>query len=259
MPLSSEQRSDIERAFAEHSVLSFRGQSLDIEQFEAFALQLGTYGETPFITPVEGHPNVLRVQREADEAGPLFGSGWHSDWSFQAEPPGPTLLYGVEVPPAGGDTAFTNQCLAYDALSEGMQRLLDGVNGVHSARRSYGPSGTFGRPDPQAAMHIQGGEEALATQLHPLVRVHPVTGRKSLFVNEVYTIGIEDMHAAESGPLLRFLFEHCKQVQFTCRVRWEAGTLTMWDNRVVQHFAIDDYAGHRREMLRITLAGEAPL
>ena len=137
--------------------------------------------------------------------------------------------------------------------------MLEPLRGVHSARRSYGPQGTFGTNDPDASMDIHGGEEALATQLHPLVRTHPVTGRKALFINDVYTIGIEDMHPAESAPLLRFLSDHSRQISFTCRVRWEPGSLTMWDNRVAQHFAIDDYAGHRREMLRITLAGEPPV
>lgn len=166
---------------------------------------------------------------------------------------------GHDVPPTGGDTVFTNQYLAYETLSDGMKRLLDGVNAVHSARRSYGPQGVFGRPDPNAAMHIQGGEEALATQTHPIVRTHPVTNRKLLFVNDVYTIGIEDMNRAESQALLGYLFDHSKQVALTCRVRWQPGTVTMWDNRCVQHHAIDDYAGHRREMYRITLAGEIPV
>ncbi len=258
-PLTAEARSEIDEAFARHVVLCFRDQQLDLDRFEALALELGEFGDTPFITPVDGHPNVLRLLRQADEQGPLFGSGWHSDWSFQECPPSATMLYGVDVPPSGGDTAFTNQYRAYETLSDGMKRLLDGLNAVHSARRSYGPSGTFGRPDPASSMDIRGGEAALATQLHPLVRTHPVTGRKTLFVNDVYTIGIEDMHPAESAPILDYLFAHSRRIDFTCRVRWEPGTLTMWDNRVTQHYAIDDYAGHRREMYRITLAGERPV
>lgn len=249
----------VRAAFAEHVVLCFRDQQLDIDRLEALALRLGEFGETPFITPIESHPNVLRLVREANEAGPLFGSGWHSDWSFQDAPPSATMLYGVDVPPVGGDTAFTNQYLAYESLSAGMQRILDGLNAVHSAQRSYGPQGTFGRNDPTSSMDIRGGESALATQLHPLVRTHPVTGRKALFVNDVYTIGIEDMRSEESKPLLDFLFAHSRRIDHTCRVRWEPGTLTMWDNRVTQHYAIDDYAGHRREMYRITLAGEVPV
>ena len=140
-----------------------------------------------------------------------------------------------------------------------MKRMLDGVNAVHSARRSYGPQGVFGRPDPKAAMHIQGGEEALATQCHPIVRTHPATGRKLLFVNDVYTIGIEDMSGPESKALLGFLLEHSRQVSFLCRVRRQQGTVTMWDNRCVQHHAISDYSGQRREMYRVTLAGEVPV
>jgi len=257
-PLDAATAVAIEAAFAEHMVLAFRDQNLTIDQLEAFALQLGEFGGTPFITPVDDHPNVLAVVREADEAGALFGGSWHSDWSFQAAPPSATILYGHQVPPAGGDTVFTNQYLAYETLSSGMKRMLDGVRAVHSAQRSYGPQGVFGQPDPRAAMHIQGGEEALATQSHPIVRTHPVTGRKLLFVNDVYTIGIEDMSGPESKALLGFLLEHSKQVSFLCRVRWEQGTLTMWDNRCVQHHAINDYPGQRREMYRVTLAGETP-
>ncbi|MFT4597621.1 MAG: taurine dioxygenase [Paracrocinitomix sp.] len=258
-PLDGATTTAVEAAFAEHMVLAFRGQELTVEQLEAFALQFGTFGDTPFITPVDGHPNVLAVIREADEAGALFGGSWHSDWSFQSAPPSATILYGHEVPPAGGDTVFTNQYLAYETLSDGMKRMLDGVNAIHSAQRSYGPQGVFGRPDPDAAMHIQGGEEALATQVHPIVRTHAVTGRKLLFVNDVYTIGIQDMNGPESNALLGYLFQHSKQVSFLCRVRWEPGTVTMWDNRCVQHHAINDYPGQRREMHRVTLAGEIPV
>ncbi len=257
---SSEQVTQVQDALANHAVLVFRDQQLDIDSFEALALMLGDFGDTPYITPVgDGHDNVLRVMREADEDGPLFGSGWHSDWSFQAQPPSATLLYAVEVPTSGGDTAFINQALAYEALSPAMAELLEPLRAVHSARRSYGPSGTFGRPDPNSSMDIHGDQSAVQEQSHPLIRTHPATGRKILFVNEVYTVGIEGMKSAEAKALLNFLLEHSNQVQFTARVRWQPGTLTMWDNRQVQHFAIDDYAGHRREMLRITLAGEPPV
>jgi taurine dioxygenase len=258
-PLDGATTAAIEAAFAKHLVLAFRDQQLIVDQLEAFALQFGSFGDTPFITPLDDHPNVLAVVREADEAGALFGGSWHSDWSFQPAPPSATILYGHEVPPAGGDTVFTNQYLAYETLSDGMKRMLNGVNAIHSAQRSYGPQGVFGRPDPNAAMHIQGGEEALATQTHPIVRTHPVTGRKLLFINDVYTIGIEDMNGPESSALLGYLLEHSKQVSFLCRVRWQPGTLTMWDNRCVQHHAINDYPGQRREMYRVTLAGEIPV
>ena len=258
-PLDGVTTTAIEAAFAQHMVLAFRDQELTVEQLEAFALQFGSFGDTPFVAPVDGHPNVLAVIREADEAGALFGGSWHSDWSFQSAPPSATILYGHEIPPAGGDTVFTNQYLAYETLSDGMKRMLDGVNAVHSAQRSYGPQGVFGRPDPNAAMQIQGGEEALATQVHPIVRTHAVTGRKLLFVNDVYTIGIQDMNGPESKALLDYLFEHSKQVSFLCRVRWEPGTVTVWDNRCVQHHAINDYPGQRREMYRVTLAGEIPV
>ena len=258
-PLSEGELSAIEDAFARHLVLVFRDQDLGIDGLERFALQFGPFGETPFITPVDDHPNVLRVVREADEKGALFGGSWHSDWSFQTCPPSATILYAKDVPAHGGDTAFTNQYLAYETLSPGMKRMLEGVNAVHSAQRSYGPGGTFGRPDPESSMDIHGNEQALETQLHPLVRTHPTSGRRALFINDVYTVGIEDMTAGESAALLDYLLAHSRQISFTCRVRWQPGTLTMWDNRCTQHHAIDDYAGHRREMYRVTVAGEQPV
>ncbi len=257
-PLDEHSRRAITQGFAEHSVLVFRDQSLSIQQLEAFALQLGEFGDTPFITPLDDHPHVLAVAREADEAGPLFGGSWHSDWSFQPTPPSATILYGRDVPDAGGDTLFSNQYLAYETLSDAMKQMLAGLHGVHSAKRSYGPGAVFGQPDPNAAMHIQGSEEALAKQSHPLVCTHPVTGRKLLFINDVYTIGIEGFTGPESAALLGYLLGHCRDVNFQCRVRWEPGTLTMWDNRCVQHHAINDYSGQRREMYRVTLAGERP-
>ena len=256
--IGTEESRLIEAALAENVVLVFRNQDLDIDGFESFAASIGDFGEPPFITPVEGHPNVLRVIREAEETGPLFGSGWHSDWSFQQRPPSATLLYALEVPDVGGDTAFTNQYLAFESLSEPMQSILRGLKGIHSAERSYGPQGTFGRPDPDSSMDIHGDESAVVHQTHPLVRSHPLTGRQSLFVNEVYTVGIEGMTKTESNSLLEFLFEHSRQIAFTCRVRWTPGTLTIWDNRATQHFAINDYAGSKREMYRVTLAGEQP-
>jgi taurine dioxygenase len=207
---------------------------------------------------MDDHPNVLRLLRTPEESGPLFGSGWHSDWSFQDEPPSATLLYGVDIPAAGGDTAFISQELAYESLSPTMQRVIEGLNGLHSARRSYGPRGTFGRDDPSRSMDIKGDESALRTVCHPLVRTHPVTGRRSLFVNEVYTVGIEGMSEEESRTILDLLFAHSRRIDHGCRVRWQVGSLTMWDNRMTQHYAIDDYAGHRREMWRVTLAGERP-
>lgn len=257
-PLDPDDLRGIEAAFAEHQVLSFRDQQLSVEQFEAFALQFGTFGDTPYITPMDGHPDVLRLLRQPDEQGPLFGSGWHSDWSFQEQPPSATLLYGVDIPPYGGDTAFISQTAAFAALSPAMQSLLRGLNGVHSARRSYGPRGTFGQSDPNRSMDIRGDESALRTLCHPMVRVHPITGAESLFVNEVYTIGIDGLADDEAHAILDFLFRHSRKIDFSCRVRWQQGTLTMWDNRVTQHYAIDDYAGFRREMWRITLAGEQP-
>ena len=257
-PLTNEQLDHLGQLLAKYLVVVYRDQRLNIKLFEQFAEQLGPFGDTPFVTPIKDHDNVLAVIREANEKGDLFGGAWHSDWSFQPNPPSYTLLYGREVPEVGGDTVFTNQYLAYEALSPRLQRTLEGLYGIHSAAPSYGPQGTFGQQNPKRTMDIQGSDEALKTQIHPIVRTHPDTGKKLLFINDVYTIGIESMTAEESDMILKPLLAHCRKIQFTCRVRWTPGSLVIWDNRSTQHHAIDDYAGSRREMYRITIAGEKP-
>ncbi|MDZ7683974.1 MAG: TauD/TfdA family dioxygenase [Gammaproteobacteria bacterium] len=223
----------------------------------ALTERLGGIGETPYLTGLDAFPDVVPIIKEADEKSALtFGAGWHTDFTFQALPPSRTLLYGVDVPPAGGDTLYTNLYRAYDALSPGMKRLLDGLTAIHSSTRSYGPKAKM--KDHLEHMKIENDTDEPATQEHPVVRTHPDTGRKALWVNPVYTIRFKDMSEAESAPLLKYLNDFAVNPSFTCRVRWEPGTLTMWDNRCTQHCATSDYQGHRREMLRTTVAGDPP-
>ncbi|HCB33962.1 MAG TPA: TauD/TfdA family dioxygenase [Acidimicrobiaceae bacterium] len=250
---------ELRAAFHANGVLVVRDQQLTLEQFESFAASLGTVTQSPFVTPVEGHPDVLCVKREADEEATAFGEGWHSDWSFQPAPPAATLLYAADVPAAGGDTVFSSMHLAVEALSPAMVGMLDGLRVTHSAGRYFAPQAAFAAGGPDASMEIRPDPCALAEQSHPMVVTHPVTGRRSIFANECYTTGIEGMSAAESQPLLRFVYDHLARVAFTLRVRWRPGTLTMWDNLAVQHYAVDDYAGTRRELYRIVLAGEPPI
>jgi taurine dioxygenase len=249
---------ELRRALADHCVLFFRGQDLEPEQQKAFARQFGPLAETPFIKPLEGHPEMMRVVREADEKKKLnFGGRWHSDMTFQAEPVLGTVLYSRVSPLVGGDTIWTNQMLAFDALSPGMQRMLEKLTVMHSAKRSYGPQGTYADDDLKG-MRIKASELALSETPHPCVRTHPENGRKILFVNWVYAIRFQDMTEEESAPLLDFLNRHSQRPEFQIRFRWTAGALAFWDNRSTQHLAVNDYAGYRRVMDRVTIAGDKP-
>ena len=198
--------------------------------------------------------------KEADERKiSTFGGTWHSDFSFLDEPPSYTLLYALELPALGGDTLWASQYAAYEALSPGMQRLLDPLRAIQTAW----PHGTRG-PAPSTAVSRSIGmarndPSADREVLHPVVRVHPVTGRKALFVNPVYSQRFEGMSEEESRPLLQFLFQHATRAEFSCRLRWAPGTLTIWDNRCLLHMALNDYDGSRRLLHRTTVAGERPV
>jgi taurine dioxygenase len=255
--VSDAAQAEIEQAFADHAVVVFRDQDLSIEDQKRFTSMFGEFGFEPFVETMSEHPEVIEVIKEASEQGKNFGGSWHSDWSFQEAPPRATILHAKEVPPFGGDTCFSNMYVAYETLSQGMRDLLDGLNVVHSARRPYGVDNKlFGSE--KRAMKIINSEEAHAEQVHPAVRTVPETGRKALFVNPIYAIRFENMTERESKPLMDFLHAHATQIDFTCRVRWQAGTLTMWDNRCVQHNAMNDYHGYRRQLHRTTVKGERP-
>lgn len=257
-PLSAETQAGLRRALADHCVLFFRDQSLEPDQQKTFARQFGALAETPFIKPLEGHPEMMRVVREADEKKKLnFGGRWHSDLTFLEEPVLGTVLYSRESPTVGGDTIWTNQMLAYDALSPGMQRMLEKLTVMHSAKRSYGPQGTYADDDLKG-MRINASEAALKETPHPCVRTHPENGRRILFINWVYAIRFQDMTEEESAPLLEFLNRHSQRPEFQIRFRWSKGALAFWDNRSTQHLAVNDYAGYRRVMDRVTIAGDKP-
>jgi len=248
---------EVQQAFNDHGVMVFRDQHISIEDQKRFTSRWGAFGFEPYVETMPDHPEVIEVLKEASEHGKNFGGSWHSDWSFQETPPRITMLHAKEVPPVGGDTCFANMYVAYETLSQGMRDLLDGLNVVHSARRPYGVDNRlFGTE--KRAMKIINTEEAHAELTHPAVRTVPETGRKALFVNPVYAIRFENMTEAESRPLMDFLHAHATKIDFTCRVRWQAGTLTMWDNRCVQHNAMNDYHGYRRLLHRTTVKGERP-
>jgi taurine dioxygenase len=243
----------IRDAWLKHQVIGICGQELQITDLERFAAALGPDGDDPFIASIAAHPRVVEVRREANETTPVFAEAWHSDWSFLESSPAGTLLYGKLIPPVGGDTLFANQYAAYDALSATMKARIANLRGIHSARRSYSPGGVYGERDKGRSMAIRYSERAMATQLHPLVRTHSETGRRALFVNLGYTIGIDGMNEAKASALLSELFAHQSQPKFIYRHRWSPGLLTLWDNRCVLHTATGGYQGHQRLLWRITI------
>jgi taurine dioxygenase len=247
----------IRDAWLQHQVLAFPDQTLSLDDLERFASTLGPFGVDPYFGSVPGHPHIAQVRRDADETTAIFAETWHSDWSFLPAPPQATLLYGNVIPPLGGDTLFANQYDAWEALSPTMKALLRAKQGIHSARRGYARDGMYGERDKGRSMAIRYDDSALATQTHPIARVHPETGRTALFVSPGYTIGIEGLSEAEASPLLMQLFKHQVQERFVYRHRWSAGMLVLWDNRCVVHAATGGYQGHARLLHRITLAERA--
>ena len=257
--LGNQAFSEIHRALLDHQVLYFDDQPLDDDQLEALTRRFGPFGVTPFIEGMPGHPEIIEVRKDADEVGGLnFGGRWHSDFSFQEAPPSLTLLNSRVVPEAGGDTLYADMYGAYEALSAGMKELLEGCRAMHSAKRSYGSKGRFATDPNATRMTVHPSEEGDTELPHPIVRSHPETGRKALYVNAVYTVRLEGMTEEESAPILNFLYDHSTRPEFTCRIKWRDNALAVWDNRCTQHYAVNDYHGHARIMHRTTCAGDKP-
>ena len=258
-PLPMAVLSEVKQAWAKHAVVYFPDQPLTHEELEAFTLQFGEFGVDPYIVPMPDHPHILELRREADEKAVNFGAQWHSDWSFQEQPPAGTILHSKVTPPVGGDTLYADGYRAYDDLSDTMKGVLNGLVAIHSAGMPYGKEGLFAKETESRTMKILVSEDADKTWPHPLVRVHPVTGRKALYVSPVYTVGIRGMTRAESKALLSFLYEHMVREEYVYRHRWAPNMLTLWDNRCTLHNAVGGYDGHLRVMHRTTVAGERPI
>lgn len=256
--LPDETIAEIRRAILDHQVVFFRGQDLDPTQQVAFSRRLGPASPVPFVLPIDEHPEVIAVVREATETqGFTFGSLWHSDFSFLPEPPFASLLHAREVPPYGGDTLWASQTLAYARCSSGLRAVIDRLDAVHSAERGYAPS-MQAVHDSFSGMRVQTDESALRTQVHPVVRIHAETGVPALYVNPQYTTGLVGFMPHEAQPLLDLLFTHATRPEFTCRWQWQVGDVVVWDNRAVLHMAMADFTGHRRALYRTTVAGEVP-
>lgn len=251
--LSAECIAAIREAWLAHVVIFFRDQQLSSAQYLAFAERMGEPVEYPFIRGIDGFPVITPVVKLEHERI-NFGGVWHTDTTYLQEPPKGTMLLAREVPPYGGDTIFANQYAAYEALSEGLQQTLRGLTGVSSSAKA---DVSKSREDRMAAAPAARANETLTAE-HPVVRTHPETGRKALFVNPGHTVHFKGWSEAESAPLLQFLHEHQRKEEFTCRFVWQPGSLALWDNRAAMHYPINDYHGHRRVMHRITLQGDRP-
>lgn len=238
----------IRTAFLEHQVIFFREQKLDPGGLMAFARTMGRPVPYPFVPGIEGFPEVIEVKKLEHERH-NFGGIWHSDTAYLEEPPMGSMLIAREIPPYGGDTEFASQYLAYEALSDGMKRMLDGLFAINSSAKA---DVTRTRED-----RVKGYSTHFEAE-HPVVRTHPETGRKALYVNFGHTVRFRGMTEQESAPLLNYLFRHQVKPEFTCRWQWTVGALAFWDNRCTQHNPVNDYHGHRRVMHRITLAGDKP-
>lgn len=249
--LDAEIVAELRQALLDHLVIFLRGQTVTPMQQLGFARKFGEPVEYPQLKGLSESPMITPVVKLEHERN-NFGGIWHSDTTYLPIPPMGSMLLAREVPPFGGDTMFANQYLAYEALSDGLKATLDGLIGVSSSAKA---DVTKTRED---RMKAAGAELKVMTAEHPIVRTHPETGRKALYTSDAHTAHIKGWTEKESLPLLRFLWEHQTRPEFTCRFRWEAGSLAFWDNRCAMHNPINDYHGYRRVMHRITLAGDKP-
>jgi taurine dioxygenase len=252
-PPGREVIAEIRRAWLENLVVFFRDQPLTPAQYMAFAEAMGMPVEYPFVKGIEGWPHIIEVKKLEHEKV-NFGGVWHSDTAYLGQPPMASMLLAREIPPYGGDTLFANQYLAYESLSGGMRRLLDGLMAVNTSAKA---DVSKTREDRLASDGRADAPRSYETE-HPVVRTHPETGRKALYVNIAHTARFAGMTEEESAPLLNYLFQHQVKPEFTCRFVWQPGSLAFWDNRCAQHNPVNDYHGYKRLMHRITLAGDTP-
>lgn len=251
--LTETHAAQVRQALLEHQVIFFRDQHLDSAQYLRFAQAMGEPVEYPFVKGLDGYPVIIEVKKLEHERS-NFGGIWHSDTTYLQQPPMGSMLLAREVPPFGGDTLFASQYAAYEALSDGMRKLLDPLVAVNSSAKA---DVSKTREDRIATDGRADAKKDYVSE-HPVVRTHPETGRKALYVNVAHTLRFAGMTEEESAPLLHFLFRHQVRPEFTCRFAWRPGSLAFWDNRCVQHNPVNDYHGFRRLMHRITLAGDTP-
>jgi taurine dioxygenase len=245
---------EIRQALLDHCVIFFRDQEFDAAQHKALARRFGKIFIHPNYYGLQVDPEILEIRREPGDTK-VVGEDWHTDTTMMAEPPMGAILYALEVPPYGGDTLFANQYLAYESLSDGMKQMIGGLRAVHSDRMVAGPAVNNAGRSTKARADADWRE---TVNVHPVVRTHPETKRKLLYVNYSYTVGFEGMTEEESRPLLTYLMEHGHRPEFTCRFRWTKGAVAFWDNRCVKHLAVNDAQPFRRLMRRVQIAGDKP-
>ena len=251
--MSNRQWDEVQRAFVEHGVVFFRDQKLTPEQHIAFARRWGPIDVNRFFKAAPGYPEIAEVRKEPEQKTNI-GGGWHTDHSYDQEPAMGSILLAREVPEEGGDTLFANMYHAFEALSPGLQRTLEGMNAVHGSAHIFGKGGVNDR-NPEGASRY-GNQEAVGTDVvHPVVIKHPLSGRKALYVNRAFTLRFDGWTPEDSKPLLDYLYQHASRPEFTCRFHWREGSIAFWDNRATWHYAANDYQGERRLMHRITVAG----
>ena len=250
---SDEVIAELRLALDHYHVLAIRNQELDTTEFHTLARRFGPFTGNPVHTPLPGFDDLVRFTREAEDTGMVVGEDWHMDMAWMENPPAITMLYGEDIPPVGGDTLFASLSAAYEGLSEGMRQLLHGKVGVHSGK------GVFALNASHKALSVKDSGQSVddIETKHPVVCRHTTTGRRHLFISAAMCrfVGLTE---AESKPIIDFLMTHAQRSEYTCRLRWAPGTLTLWSNSCLLHAAINDYPGHRRVVLRTTIAGDPP-
>lgn len=258
--LSNQEVEDIHAAWLDHGVVAIRGQKgVTPDAHAAFAAHFGELDTYPFVEPIDAdHPQIIPLIKEP-EGVMNFGGGWHTDTSYLPEPPSATCLRCIEAPETGGDTLYSDLYAAYDTLSDGLKDLLDGRNGIYTAAHISGPNGIYNTQADHTMTRKADLEAAMRETLHPIIRTHPETGRKALYISNAHSVCLEGMTRQESEPILAYLKQHAVKPERVTRVKWDNETVTLWDNRRAQHYALNDYHGHRREMHRITIKGDLPV
>lgn len=250
--ISKEQFKEIKIVFGKYGVIFFRNQNLSPEEEIIFAELWGEININRFFTNLEGYPKIALVSKEPDQKKNI-GGAWHTDHTYDLEPAMGSILFAHQVPKKGGDTLFSSMYAAYETLSDGLKGSLKNMYGRHSSRHVFGTSRAERNDD--TVGRIINSDKAKQDAIHPVVITHPQTGKKALFVNPTFTLGFDGWSDEESKPLLNYLYSHATKPEFTCRFKWEEGSIAFWDNRSTWHLAVNDYHGQRRLMHRITING----
>jgi taurine dioxygenase len=254
--LSSDLVAELRSLWLKHKVLVFPEQQMNDYDLERFSLYFGEFGEDPFLGHIDGHQNIAAIQRNADETTPIFAENLHSDWSFLDVPPAGTCLFGITIPPMGGNTVFADQVAAYENLPDNLRDKADSLVAIHSAEKGYAPDGKFGASDQAKgrSMKIITNDSARRQTEHPFVRTHHETGQKALFSSAAYIQGFVGFDRQESQELLDMFYEYQSAKQVLYSHKWSADMLVIWDNRSLLHAATGGYDGYDRLLHRTTIA-----